>query len=172
MGHGQQLCEVISKSNMAVRSYGPWHGLLLCVHCDIDLGNINVTKVMPHPWVKRTQMCELLSRSNMAMRSYDQDKDLEYVCTVTFTLWPWVSHFKPLGHGQPSCETLSRSNMTVRSYYPDKDLGICAVTLTILSHGQQWWNIIRLNMTEEFLPRHEFWLCVCFDLGDTTFGQG
>ena len=51
LGHGQQLCEILSRSNMAVRSYGP----------DTDFGYVcTVTltleiwprvKVMTHPWV-------------------------------------------------------------------------------------------------------------------------
>ena len=51
LGHGQQLCEILSRSNLAVKSYGP----------DMDLGYVcTVTltleiwpwlKVMTHPWV-------------------------------------------------------------------------------------------------------------------------
>ena len=51
LGHGQQLCEILSRSNMAVRCYGP----------DTDFGYVcTVTltleiwpwvKVMAHPWV-------------------------------------------------------------------------------------------------------------------------
>ena len=38
LGYGQQLCEILSRFNLAVRSYGEdtdfW-----CVHCDLDLEN-------------------------------------------------------------------------------------------------------------------------------------
>ena len=57
----------------------------VCVHCDHDLGDMTLVKVMTHPWVMSKQLCEILSRSNMAMRSYDPDTDLGYVCTVTLT---------------------------------------------------------------------------------------
>ena len=51
LGHGRQVCEILSRSNMAVRSYGP----------DMDFGylcTVTLTleiwpwvKVMTHPWV-------------------------------------------------------------------------------------------------------------------------
>ena len=35
LGHGQQLCEVLSRSNMAVRSYGQ-DRFWVCLPCDLD----------------------------------------------------------------------------------------------------------------------------------------
>ena len=37
LGHGQQVCEILSSSNMTVKSYVPDTLLLVCVHCDINL---------------------------------------------------------------------------------------------------------------------------------------
>ena len=45
LGHGQQVCEihVLSRSNMAERSnVWPRHGLWVCVHCYVDLGNVTL----------------------------------------------------------------------------------------------------------------------------------
>ena len=42
LGHGQQLCEISSRSNIEVRSYGPdsfWVG----VHCDIHFGDMTLS---------------------------------------------------------------------------------------------------------------------------------
>ena len=50
LGHGQQLCEILSRSSMAVKSYGPDTHILLCVHFDLDLGGPCI-KVIQHTWV-------------------------------------------------------------------------------------------------------------------------
>ena len=176
LGHWQQLCEILSKSNMAVRSYGQdtdyqymctvtltfeiwpwvkvmthpwvmdnncvkynpdptwqwgvmartrlssicalwpwpwrydlgsksWHTLgswttivwniiqiWVCVHCDLDLGDMTMGQGQDTPLGHGQQLCEILSKSNMAVRSYGQDTDYQYMCTVTLTLeiWPWI----------------------------------------------------------------------------------
>ena len=90
LGHGQQLCEILSRSTMALRSYGlilghghdpplghkqqlceilsrafgieklwPGHGFWVCVHCDLDLGDMTLGHGQ--------QLCEILSRSNMGL---------------------------------------------------------------------------------------------------------
>ena len=45
LSHGQQLCEIISRSNLAVRSYGPdtdfGHA---CVYCDLDIRDMILGK--------------------------------------------------------------------------------------------------------------------------------
>ena len=121
LGHGQQLCEILSRSILAMRSYGP----------DMDFVYVcTVTLTLEiWPWVKvMTQLCEILSRSNLAVRSYGPDTDFLYMCTVTLALeiWPWVKVMTQL------CEILSRSNLAVRSYGPDTDiLYMCTVTLAL-----------------------------------------
>ena len=80
LSHGQQLCE-ISRSNIAVRSYGP----------DTDFGykctvTLALDKGHDTPLGHGQQLCEILSRSNIAVMSYGPDRDLGYVCTVTLTL--------------------------------------------------------------------------------------
>ena len=73
LGHGQLLCKILSRSNLAVRSSGP----------DIILGT-----GMCAPWVKVVtplghgqELCEIpvLSRSNLAVRSYGPDTQFEYL---------------------------------------------------------------------------------------------
>ena len=92
LGHGQQLCEILSRSNMAVKSYGPNTHILLCVHVDLDLGGMTFGQGHDTPLGHGQQLCEILSRSNMAVRSYGPDMEFGHVCTVTLTLevWPWV----------------------------------------------------------------------------------
>ena len=86
LGHGQQLCEILSRSNMAVKSYGPGTHILLCLHFDLDLGGMTLDQGHDTPLGHGQQLCEILSRSNMAVRSYGPDTDFGYVCTVTLTL--------------------------------------------------------------------------------------
>ena len=83
---GHELREILSRSNMAVRSYGPDMHVLLCVHCDLDLGGMTLSQGHDTPLGHGQQLCEILSRSNMAVRSYGPDTEFGYVCTVTLTL--------------------------------------------------------------------------------------
>ena len=125
LGHGQQLCEMLSRSNLvlAVRSYG----------LDTDLG---MCALWPWPW-----------RYDLGLRSWHtlgswitilwniikiQLGSMElwpghgfvYVCTVTLIDFGDVTsgqgHDTPLGHGQQLCEILSRSDKGLRSYGPDR----------------------------------------------------
>ena len=110
--HGQQLCGILFRSNMAMRSYDP----------DTDFGYVcTVTltseiwpwvKVMTHPSVIDNKY-EILFRFNLAVRNYGPDTDFGYVCPVTLNLemWPWV---KVMTH--PSVI----DNKCVK-YYPDQN---------------------------------------------------
>ena len=69
LGHGQQLCEIVSRSNMAVRSYGP-DTFLVCVHCDLDLGSMNFGQGHDKSLGHEQQLCEILSRLDKGVRSY------------------------------------------------------------------------------------------------------
>ena len=51
LGHGQQLCEIISISNLAVRSYGPDTDFQYVCTVTLTLGIWPWVKVMTHPWV-------------------------------------------------------------------------------------------------------------------------
>ena len=42
LGLWQQLCEILSRSNMTVKSYGPDTDFEICVHSDLDLGDMNL----------------------------------------------------------------------------------------------------------------------------------
>ena len=83
--HEQQLCEIFSRSNMAVKSYGPGQHILLFVYCDLDLGDMNLSQSHGTPLGLGQQFFEILSRSNMTVRRYGPDTDFGYVCTVTLT---------------------------------------------------------------------------------------
>ena len=84
MGHGQQLCEILSRSHLAVRSYGPDKDFgYVC--SDLDLGDMTLGQGHDTP-LGHGQLCEILSRSHLAVRSNSPDTDLGYMCTVTLTL--------------------------------------------------------------------------------------
>ena len=74
------LCDKLSRSNMAVRSYGPDSFGYVCI--------VTLTLAQSHdtPLSHGQQLYEILSRSNIAVRSYGPDTDFEYVYTVTLTL--------------------------------------------------------------------------------------
>ena len=85
--HGQQLSEILSRSNLAVRSYGLDTDFQYCiVHCDPDLGDMTLGQGHDTPLSHGQQLSEILSKSNLAVRSYGPDTDFQYVCTVTLTL--------------------------------------------------------------------------------------
>ena len=51
LGHGQQLCEILSRSNMAMRSYGPDTEFEYVCTVTLTLEVWTLVKVMTHPWV-------------------------------------------------------------------------------------------------------------------------
>ena len=64
LGHGQYLCEILSRSNLTVRRYGP----------DTDFGYVcTVTLTLEMTFGHGKQLCEILSRSDKLVRSYDLD---------------------------------------------------------------------------------------------------
>ena len=115
LGHGQQLCEILSRSHMAVRNYGPhsdfdsmctWTFSLEKYKCNLGprvkvrgLLNIRFSIMLSNPvsWLLYTwvfimnkyclnqEMCVILYRSNMTAGSYDTDTNFGYVCTLTLT---------------------------------------------------------------------------------------
>ena len=87
----------------------PGHRFLVCVHYDLDLGEMTLGQGHDTPLGHGQQLCEILFRSNLVVRSNGSDKIFGYVCTMTLTL----------GHGQQLCEILSRSDEGVRSYGQD-----------------------------------------------------
>ena len=86
------MCEILSRSNLAVRSYGPGHGFWVYRHCDLDLGDMTLGQGHDTPLGHGQLVCEILSRSNFVVRRYGLDTDFGYMCTMTLTLeiWPWL----------------------------------------------------------------------------------
>ena len=73
LGNGQQLCEILSRSNMAAKSYGPDTDFEVCVHSDFDLGDMALGQGHYTPYGHRQQLCEILSRSDKGVRRYGPD---------------------------------------------------------------------------------------------------
>ena len=116
-GHGQQLCEILSRSNLAVRSYGP----------DMDLGYMCTVTLTLEIWSRNIIQIRLGSEELWPGHRF-------MVCVHRdlgdMTLGLGLD--TPLGHEQQFCEILSRSNLAVRGYGPDTDFGyVCNVTLTL-----------------------------------------
>ena len=69
LGHEQQLCEILSSPNLAVRSYCPDTHL----QCDLDRGDITLDQVHDTLWHMENNS-KILSRSGKWVRSYCPDK--------------------------------------------------------------------------------------------------
>ena len=78
-----QLCDILSRSNMAVRSYGPDTVFSIYVHNDLDLGDMTLAQGHDAPIGHVQQLCEMICRSNTAVRSNGPDMDLGYACNMT-----------------------------------------------------------------------------------------
>ena len=53
LGHGQQLCEILSRSNLTVRIYGPDTDFQYMATVTLTLEIWPWVKVMTHPWVMK-----------------------------------------------------------------------------------------------------------------------
>ena len=73
LGHGQQLCEILSRSKHGNEELWPGHGFWVCVHCDLDLGDMTLGQGHDTPLGHGQQLCEILSRSDKGVRSYGPD---------------------------------------------------------------------------------------------------
>ena len=77
LGHGQQLFKMLSRSNVAVRSYGlDTHFQLVCMHSDFDHEDMTLSQNHDKPSCHGQQMCKILSRSNETVRSHASYTDL------------------------------------------------------------------------------------------------
>ena len=120
LGLGEQLCEILSRSELALKS----HGLDMkfgCVHCDLDLWDMTLVQGHDIPLGYGQQSFEILSKSNMTVKSYSSDKEFGCVhCDLYLEDMTLVQdHDTPLGHVQQLCDISSRSEFAVESYDPD-----------------------------------------------------
>ena len=67
------------------KELSPTYGFRLCVHCDLDLGDMTLGQGQDTPLSHGQQSCEILFRSNLAVSSIGPDTDIWYVCNVTLT---------------------------------------------------------------------------------------
>ena len=134
LSHGQQLCEILSRSNMAVKSYDPDMDFVYDWTVNLALEIWPWVKVMTHPSAMDNNCEKYYLDPTWQWRVMARTHIFCYVCTLTLTLevWPWIKVMTHLGYGQQLCEILSRSNMAVRSYGPDMEFGyVCTVTLAL-----------------------------------------
>ena len=125
-----------------------WNGFWVCVHCDLDLGDMTLGQGYDTPFIDN----KCVSRSNLVVRSYGQDTDFQYVCTMTLTfeIWPWV---KVMTH------PLVIDNKCVK--YPDQT---CQWGVNVPDTDFQYMCTVTLTL--------EIWPWVKVSQGhDTSFGQ-
>ena len=94
LGHGQQLCEVSSRSKLPVNGYGPETNVCYVLTGTCYVWPLTLTirprvKVMIHPLIMDSIFCEILSRSNMTLWRYDPEAQILGMCT----LWHWHSGY-------------------------------------------------------------------------------
>ena len=138
-----RLCDILSRSNMAARSYGldkvlgmcamwPWHGRFdhgsrswhTLGSWTISVWNITQIQLGSDKWWPRHGFsvyvhCQL----DLGDMTFGQ------------------GHGTPLDHGQQLCEILSRSNLAVRSYSPDMDFQYVS-TLTFIFEIWPWFKVM------------------------------
>ena len=168
LGQGKQWCKILSRSNMAVRSWGP--DTILDVHvCNVTLTleKWPWVTIMKHPWVIDSNCVKYYPDPTWQWRVTAQTPILGMCAQLP---WPWRydlgdmtlghSHDTPLVHQQRLWEVLSISNKEVRSYGPNMDFEACLhcdlnlrdMTLgesndTSLGHGQQLCEILSRSDT-------------------------
>ena len=127
-----RLCDILSRSNMEVRSNGQDTIFGVCVHCDLDLGVITLGQCRDIPLGHGQQFYQI-SISNLAVRRNGRDTRF-WVCVHSDLALGNITlgkgHDTPLNHGQQWCE-ISRSNLALGSNGQDTDFRYaCTVTLT------------------------------------------
>ena len=92
LGHGQQLCEILSRSNMAVRSYGPDMDFGYVCTVTLTLEEWPWVKVMIHPSAMDNNCEKYYLDATWQWRVMARTHIFCYVCIFTLTLevWPWV----------------------------------------------------------------------------------
>ena len=134
LGYGQPFCEILSKSNLVLRScYGPDTDFSMW---ELWLWLWDMTFCQDHdtPLGYGKQLREILSRTNLANEELWPEHRIGVSVHCNLDLGDMALgqvHDTSLGNGQQLCEILSRSSLTVRSYGPDTELEqVCTVTLT------------------------------------------
>ena len=77
LGHGQQLCEILFRSNLAVRSYGPDMDFRYVCTVTLALEISPLDQDHDSPLGHGQRVYEILSRSNFTVRSYVRNMDFQ-----------------------------------------------------------------------------------------------
>ena len=88
VGHGQQLCEILSRSNLAMRSYGPDtdFGYVCTVTLTLELWPL--VKIMTHSWVMDNNRVKYYPDSTWLWGVMARKRVLG-MCV----LWPWPKRY-------------------------------------------------------------------------------
>ena len=165
--YGQQLCEVLFRSNLAVRSNAYW--FWTCVYCNLDFGVMTFGQGHYTTLGHRQRLCEILSRSNMTIRPGHGfwlcvHSDLNLGDTIL-----GQGHDTPFGHGQQYlfllCQILSRLDKGVRQVF-----WVCVHC----HHDLGYMTLAEVITPPLVMDNGQFWLCVhCgLKLRDMTLGHG
>ena len=130
----------------------PGHRFWVCVHCDLDLGDMTLGQGHATPLGHGQQLYGISFRPNLAVRSFGPDTDFEYVCSVNLNLdiCSWVT---VMTHGT---ETGLRYLSTVRPW-PCRYNFVSRSWHTLGPGTTIVWNIIQIQLrSKELLPGHGF----------------
>ena len=84
LGHGHQLCEILSRSNLAVRSYGQDTDFRYMCTVTLTLEIWSGVKVMTHPWVMDNNCVKYYPDPTWQWRVMARTR-ISSMCA----LWPW-----------------------------------------------------------------------------------
>ena len=70
----------IMKIQLGSDELRPGHRYSVCVHRELDLGDLTLSQDYDTPLGHGRQLCEILFRSNVSVKSYCPDTDVLYAC--------------------------------------------------------------------------------------------
>ena len=121
LGHGQQLCEILSRSNLELRSNVL--GMLCTVTLTLEIWPW--VKVVTHPWVMDNNCVKYYPDTTWQWEVMAWTRILGMCALCHLGLGDMTlgqGHETPLGHGQQLIDTLTRSDKGVWSYGSDTDV--------------------------------------------------
>ena len=134
LGHGQQLCEILSRSNLAVRSYGPDTDFGYVCMVTLTLEIWPCVTVMTHPWVMDNN-CVKYYPDPIWQWGVMARTQILGMCA----LWPWPWRYDLgsrswhiLGSWTTILWNIIQIQLGSEALWPEQRFGyVCAVTLKL-----------------------------------------
>ena len=154
--YGEHLCQVISKSLYACRSYTPDTGFGATPKCDLDLWMADLNVAHDTQPGQVVHIYQIILKSIKEWARYRPEKSVNF--HFSFDLWPLMTltyifvHNNSTHHGEHLCQVISKSINKHRRYTLDEcqilpfDLWPLSVTLTFVVETWIFRATFRLTM--------------------------